>query len=108
MGIVSGLKSIFTVRGKATSLYERGMRNAKQDRFEAAINDYSAALELSNVPNDIKAMALFNRGLAYAAVKDEAKAKVDLQAVMSMDGAPSSVTTAAREKLERMKKRAKE
>jgi tetratricopeptide (TPR) repeat protein len=107
MGLLTGLKSLFSARGRCLASYERGLGKAKRDDFEGAIEDYTAALAMANIPVDVRAMVLFNRGLAYSAIRDEDKAKVDLQAVIQLTGAPSAVVTAAREKIERMRRREK-
>jgi hypothetical protein len=95
----------FTVRGKASALYKRGLDKAHHDDFVGAIQDYTAVIETRGVPTDLKAMALFNRGLAYSLEDDLENAKKDFQAVESMAGAPSNVLSAAKEKLRRMQKR---
>ncbi len=105
MGMLSGLKNLFSSRGRAVSLYERGMRKAKARDYAGAINDYGQVLRIDKAPEDVKAMALFNRGLALSMNKEDDKALVDLNQVVSMKGAPSYVVSAAREKLERMRKR---
>ena len=84
------------------------MQKAKKEDYVGAIDDYNALLNLSHAPDDIKAMALFNRGLAFSVTKDIAKARDDLQAVIAMPRAPRNVVTAAREKLERIKRREKD
>lgn len=106
MSIINCLKSWFSNRAKAMSLYRRGMARAQQQDPQGALTDYNAILEMPRGPSDVKAMALFNRALVYAADGDEEKAIGDLQLVLAMAGAPPDVKTEARRKLERMKRQA--
>ncbi|MBM4000958.1 MAG: hypothetical protein FJ297_15705 [Planctomycetes bacterium] len=108
MGLLSGFKSLFSARGRAQSLYERGFKKAKARDYDGAIADYGAVLRLDKAPQDIKAMALLNRGLALSMTKDDDAAAKDLQAVLALDKAPAAVVAAAREKIGRMRKRSKE
>jgi hypothetical protein len=105
MGLMTWLKSFTSVRGRVQSLYEAGMQKAKREDYEGAVRDYTAALELSDVPLDQRSMLLFNRALAYSMLKDEAKANDDLNIVVGMRGAPAHIVSAAREKLERIRRR---
>jgi len=106
MGLLSNFFG--SARTRAIALYERGMKKAKQEDYTGAIEDYTALLRVDKAPEDVKAMALFNRGLAFSMTKDIVKAREDLQSVITMQGAPSNVVSAAREKLERIKRRAKD
>jgi tetratricopeptide (TPR) repeat protein len=106
MGLLSNLFG--SARARAQSLYERGMLKAKKEDYAGAIEDYTALLRVDKAPEDIKAMALFNRGLAFSVTKDIVKAREDLQSVITMHGAPTNVVSAAREKLERIKRREKD
>ncbi len=45
----------------AMSLYKRGMAKAKKHDHEGAIANYSAAIDMSDAPPDVKAMALYVR-----------------------------------------------
>jgi len=108
MGILSVFKNFLSARSRAQSLYERGMLKAKKEDYVGAISDYTTLLRMDGAPEDIKAMALFNRGLALSVTKDVLKARDDLQSVITMHGAPSSVVIAAREKLDRIKRREKD
>jgi hypothetical protein len=59
---------------------------------------------MPNVPPDVKAMALYNRALMYAADGDDQKATDDLKMVLTMPKAPADVRTEATRKLERMRR----
>ena len=99
MNVFQRIKSLFTRRGKALSNYRRGMGLAKEHNHQGAIEEYTAAIELEDVPGDVKAMALFNRGLAHMAAGDYGKSVEDLKEVLAMDAAPENVKTMARQKL---------
>jgi hypothetical protein len=104
MNIIGWLKSGFSVRQKALRIYRRGMTRAKQHDHEGAIADYTAAIELSDIPDDVIAMALYNRALVYVAAGDDAKGVDDLDSVLAMDGTMVivNVKTMARQKLAKM------
>jgi hypothetical protein len=96
---------LFSARGKAQALYERGMEKARKEDFQGAVADYTAIVESPKFPPDLKAMALFNRALAWTFLKDTAKAVSDLEAVLALPGAPSNVLSATKERLNRLKRR---
>lgn len=100
-----GLLDSFSARGKATSLYKRGMKRAHEGNFDGAVADYDAILEMPKAPSELKAMALFNRALTYSSKRDYERAHEDLNAVLDMPQLPPDIREAARKKLERMKKR---
>jgi hypothetical protein len=52
-------------RGKAVSLYKRGMAKAKNHDHQGAIDDYTEALGKPSMPVDVKAMVLSNRALVF-------------------------------------------
>jgi predicted TPR repeat methyltransferase len=78
---------------------------AKGHDHKGAIDQYTAAIELEDVPGDVKAMAIFNRGLAHMAAGDFGKSVEDLEEVLVMDKAPENVKTMARHKLVKRKSR---
>ena len=67
------------------------MAKANKRNYEDAIADYSAAIRMPNIPADVKAMALYNRALAYSAIHQDARAADDLAAVLEMPGLPATV-----------------
>ena len=107
MNIIGWLKSGFSVRQKALRIYRRGMARAKKHDYEAAIADYTAAIEMTDVPVDVKAMVLYNRALVYVAAGDDSKGVDDLDAVLAMDRAVVmvNVKAMARQKLAKMESR---
>ena len=105
MSFTGWVKSCFSHRGKAISLYQRGMAKANQRNYAGAIADYSAAIGEPNIPTDVKAMAIYNRALAYSAMHEDAKSAEDLAAVLEMPGLPQNIKMQAKERHERMRRR---
>ncbi len=105
MSFIGWVKSLFSPRGKAISLYRRGMAKANQHDFQGAIADYSAAIEEPHFPTDVKAMAIYNRALAYSAIHEDTKAIEDLETVLEMPGLPPTVKTHAQERRQRLRQR---
>lgn len=70
MNIFNWLKSLLTSRGKAMSLYRRGMAKAERHDNEGALGDYTATIEMSTAPADVKAMAFYNRAISRVAIGD--------------------------------------
>jgi hypothetical protein len=50
-------------------------------------------------------MALYNRSLAYTAIKEDEKAASDLSAMLEIPGLPDNVKSKAHQRRERIKKR---
>jgi hypothetical protein len=81
------------------------MAKAKKHDHEGAIDDYTATIDMDGIPPDVKAMALYNRGVVHAAAGNNPKAVDDLNAVLAMAEPLERVKTAARQKLVRMERR---
>lgn len=105
MSFTIWLKSIFSHRGKALSQYRSGMAKAKKHDYAGAVVDYSAAIEAPQIPADVKAMALYNRALAYSAIGEDAQAAEDLAAIQAMPELPENIRTAAQQRRERIRRR---
>jgi hypothetical protein len=105
MSIVTRLKSLFSSRAKALSLYRRGMVRAKKHDHHGAIDDYTATVDMPYAPSDVKAMALYNRALVHVAAGDDRKGVDDLDAVLAMAEARANVKTMARQKLAKLESR---
>ena len=101
----SWVKGCFSHRGKALSLYRSGMAKSRKRDYDGAIADYSAAIRASNIPKDVKAMAIYNRALAYSANHEDAKATEDLAVVLKMPGVPSKIRTYAQQRREWIQRR---
>jgi hypothetical protein len=95
----------FSNRGKALSLYRRGMAKAKKHDNQGAIDDYTKTIGMPHTPADVRAMALYNRALVHVAAGNDRKGVNDLDAVLAMDRAPLNVKTMARQKLARKESR---
>lgn len=106
MQFFNWVKSLFSSRGKALSLYRRGMARANKRDHVGALDDYTATIDMPNVPPDVKAMALYNRPLVYSAHHETAQAVDDLNRVLAMAETPHEIKTEARRRLERMKRQA--
>jgi hypothetical protein len=98
MSFFSWLTDAFSHRGKALTIYRRGMGKMKGGDLLGAIADYTSVIELSGVPEDVKAMALFNRGLAHHKAKKHQQAAADFEAVLKMPEAPEDIKAATRKK----------
>ena len=105
MNIFKWLKIWSSSRGKALSLYRRGMARAKKHDHQGAIDDYTATINMPNTPSDVKAMALYNRALVHVASGDYRKGVDDLEAVLAKDDAPVNVKRKAKQKLAKRESR---
>lgn len=102
MSLCDWIGGLFSKRGKALSLYKRGMAKAKKHDRQGAIADYTTTIGMPETPVDVKAMVLYNRALVYVANGDDRKGIDDLDAVLAMDASLVNVRTLARQKLARM------
>jgi hypothetical protein len=91
-----------SVHDVVLSLYKRGLACAMTHDEKGARDAYTAAIDTGDAPADLKAMALYNRALLYAAANEIPKAIQDLNAVLAMSAPPNKVKLAARQKLDRM------
>lgn len=101
-----GFFDFFSASAKATALYKRGMEKAESGDLIGAIKDYDNVVANRRCPDDVKAMALFNRGLAFYLQREFQKAKKDFEVVAGMVKGPAKVVAAAQEKLKRMQSKA--
>ena len=98
MNILEWLKGRLSSRGKALSLYRRGMERAKRQDHAGRLTNTPPPLAWLGLP-DVKAMALFNRALVLAADGDNLLAIDDLNVVLALAETPIEVRTEARRKL---------
>jgi hypothetical protein len=94
-----------SLRHEALLLYKLGMARAENDDSRGAMEAYTSAIEQPNAPDDVKAMALYNRALLHAASRNTERALADLQAIMEMPIPTQGVKLAARRRLERLQNR---
>lgn len=105
MSLISKLFGGLSPRGKALAVYRRGMDKAGSRNLDGAISDYTTVVDMKGAPEDVVAMALLNRALAFSRSHDDERAGEDLARVITMPGATKQVIDAAHEKLHRMKRR---
>jgi hypothetical protein len=105
MGGLSWLLGVLSRRSKSLSGYRKGMKKAKKGDFAGAIADYSTTINSSGIPHDVLGMALYNRALAYSALHQDELAATDLTKVLEMRGLPEEISTAARHRRERIRRR---
>ncbi len=108
MNLIRWINRWLTHRGKALLLYRAGMAKANKRDYHGAIADYSDAIRAPDIPIDVKAMATYNRALAYTAISEDEKAAEDLAAMLEMAGLPENIKTEARQRRERIKKARRE
>ncbi len=105
MNLIRWIRSWLTHRGQALALYRTGMVKANKRDYDGAIADYSAAIRAPDIPTDVKAMALYNRALAYSAIHEDAKATEDLSAMLKMPGLSERIKKEASQRRERIRRR---
>ena len=105
MGLIRWVKSLLSHRGKALSLYRAGMTKANARDYHGAIANYSAAIDMPDIPTDVKAMATYNRALAYSAIHENDKAAADLEAMLSMPGLSPRILAEAQQRRDRIRRR---
>ena len=81
------------------------MAKANKREYESAIADYSAAICIASIPEDVKAMAIYNRALAYSAIDEDKSAAEDLAVVMGMSGLPAKIRTHAQQRYDWVRRR---
>jgi hypothetical protein len=84
------------------SFYKRGLRRTEKHDQQGAMEDFTAAIESPGAPNDLRAMALYNRALLFAAADKSSEAVDDLNAVLAMADPLREIKLAARRRLDRM------
>ena len=94
-----------SVHDVVLSLYKRGLARAMKHDQMGAREAFTAAIDMRDAPADLRAMALYNRALLSGATNEFPKAIKDLNAVLAMPAAPPKVKAAARQKLDRMRRR---
>jgi pentatricopeptide repeat protein len=105
MSFVSRLLGIFTRGGRDEGMLLQGVEHAKAKRPEKAIAIYNELIENKGTSPQVRGRALFNRSLAYSAMKEDDKALADLQEVLKIPHLPENVMTAARERVTRLRNR---
>ena len=81
---------------RALSLYKRGLRCIKKQDQHGAMEGFTAAIESPGAPDDLRAMALYNRALLFAALDKVSEAVDDLNAILTMADPLREIKLAAR------------
>ena len=102
MNVFYWLIGHFSNRGKALSFYKRGWARAQKHDHHGAIDHFTTAISLPDTPTDLRATALYERGLTHVAAGDDLKGVDDLNAILAMEEALVNVKTMARQQLVRM------
>ncbi len=105
MGFFDQIKGLFSRDARDESQLLKGLKHAKEGRPQQALAIYEALLKDGETSNTTRARALFNRALAYSAMKNDTQAECDLREVLAMPNLPENVQSAARTQLSRVKKR---
>ncbi len=69
----------------AKALIDRGLAYQARERFQDAIDDYSAALRVDAMSGRTRAILLYNRGLAYQRLNSQAMAIEDFTNALFLD-----------------------
>jgi hypothetical protein len=94
-----------SIRSEVLSLYKLGLSRTEKRDPKGAMDAYTSAIEQPEAPDDVKAMALYNRALLLAAEGNTIRALADLQSIIKMPSALRGVKLAARRRLERLQHR---
>jgi len=94
-----------SARSDAMSLYKKGLTCSERKDLTGALHAYTLAIESPDAPEDVKAMALYNRALVLAANGAVEEAEGDLQVVMNLPVPLHAIKLAAKRRLERLKHR---
>lgn len=105
MGLLQRVASLFSQTGRDDQMLLAGLAHAKADRPDEALKIYNKLLENTGTSPTTRARTLYNRAIAYSALKDDAKALADLEEVLKMRDVPDNVQTAARDRLARVRRR---
>lgn len=66
---------------------------------------YETLVKSKSSGDTVRARALFNRALAYSALKNDRQAIADLNEVLTLPNVPDNVRNSARDQLKRVRKR---
>ncbi|HZL89552.1 MAG TPA: hypothetical protein VFB96_14405 [Pirellulaceae bacterium] len=105
MGFLSRLAGLLTGGGRDDRLLLQAIEHAKNKHPERAIEIYDTLLASRSTRGTVRARALFNRALAHSSMKDDEKALVDLEQLLTMPDLPENVQNAAKAQVLRVRKR---
>ena len=92
-------------RSDALALYKEGMACGEKKDAKGALQAFTQAIQTADAPEDVRAMALYNRALLFAAEGKSDSALSDLHDVMKMSVPSNGVKLAAKRRLERLEQR---
>ena len=101
MGLFSNL---FGKGGKGAKHYRDGLAKAEKGDWSGAIQAYDLALRV-DASEEVRASALFNRGLAHAKLGHFDEAQKDYKMIIEGQSVPSRIKSEAKDNLNRLKKR---
>jgi len=105
MSIFKRLANWFSRGGRDDNRLQVGMDHAHAKRPAEAIAVYDAIVNAKGGSSSLRARALFNRALAHSSLKNDQQAILDLEEVVSFQGTPENVRSAARNQLVRVRNR---
>jgi predicted ATPase len=91
-----------SARSAGMAMFKRGLAEGHQHDDTSAMAHYTSAIDMADAPQDIRAMALYNRALLHVACKNFVSAAKDLNAVLDLPAPLRQIKSAARQKLDRM------
>ncbi len=104
MNLIEWLRGKCSKKFQAGLIYRRGLLKAKLHDNQAALADYTAVIEMDEAPDDLRAMALYNRSVVHLAQHQQAAAIGDLEELLGIPQAAANVKIEARRKLVRMQR----
>lgn len=106
MSLSGWFKNVFANKsGSALDHYKSGIVKAEKRDHNGAIEEYSTTIDHPSADESLRSMALYNRALVLHVENQNDEAVVDLERVIKMHGAHTKVKTAAKHKLDRIRKR---
>lgn len=105
MSFLMRLASRFTARGRALAKVAKGRVCASKREPDNAIKYYTKVIDTPDSPQDVIAMALFNRALVFTTIGMERRATEDLTTILCMPEAIPKIKKSARDKLVRMQRK---
>jgi hypothetical protein len=94
-----------SARNETMSLYKEGMARAEKRDATGAMAAYTSAIERIDGPEDVKAMALYNRALLLAASGKTQLALADLKIIIDSPIPQRDIKLAARRRVDRLQHR---
>lgn len=105
MSFIGRLTGLLSSGGRGEESLKQAMEHAKNGRPAQAVEIYTKLVDAKGTSGELRARALFNRALAYSALKDDERALADLTQVLTVPNLAENVQIAARSQLARVRKR---